>query len=385
VGTLLPRSISNGRALWGTHALWVTVLDHWQEEHGREAWPGIEFDKLAHFLHLIWNALHKEKLVSFPSAYRSANGVHGPGPALPKRNSPNRHIFALPALEHLQEVLKDNPDVQLFDLDISTYAGKKQYAVKPGRERTYEPRHLSNTLPNAWSGEDQASIAELIALTSKLTQDQIRMLGTHQSRKGTIEAIEYNVFIQLFLRLIQEIDYLEGSKKPRSTSRPDIVPLETVVDEVANKATRNKTNYASGRKTMQELADKGNKAARLAVDTVFDPEASIWMNAVVRWRDIYPGLNHLVSYIKALKLIRGQAKLHSSASTERAAGQRAAKYIRETFQVHLPDLPTDQSDAYPWGELREAIVKIFDSLPFSTDSDSRKEYFQRAESFRTLL
>ena len=142
---IIPKDTNLGRSLYGMHALWASILDCWQRTNeDTKAWNGIDFDKLAHCIHLLWNALHERHKVSFKSVYHSAQGVHGPGPALRERKylSP---IHALDVISHIQESLKDikNPDIYLFSLEKGEWRGGYKYNVKPGRERAYFPIHLS--------------------------------------------------------------------------------------------------------------------------------------------------------------------------------------------------------------------------------------------------
>jgi len=396
---LIPRHMSNGGALWGIHALWVTALETWQRRNGQdgedsEPWRGIEFDKFAHFLHLIWRALYERELVTFDSAYQSAGGVHGPGPALPRRHEFNRHVPVLDAIDHIQDALKHNPDIHLFDLVTRKYAGKKQYYVRPGRERTYLPTHLSDTLPPVLRKKAPDFFRALVETTVGLTQEEIRALGTHQSKEGTIEAIEYNVFIHLFKRLIYETKDIEnpGWRKKRTggLGRSDLPSLAFVVEEIKRKSKSNKDAYVYGWGKLKKAADKGSEVATVAIEDVYSAPDDIWTEEVTKWEQHGERMNGVLTYLKALRNVcippkepedeEARQKLAERLRDEKDAGEAGARHVAAAYKVSLPPLPSKRADSILWIRLRSEIVAVFDSLPGTTPY--LDEYNRFAKSYR---
>jgi hypothetical protein len=295
-------------------------------------------------------------------------------------------MFALPAIEHIQEVLKDNPDVLLFDLKVSPYAGRKQYAVSPGREQTsFMPIHLSGKLRRAWTDKDEAAVGELTTIACALTQQQILALGTHQSKSGTIDAIEYNVYVQFVRRLFAEIDEIQHAGRSHSLIKPENPSLDLVLGEVTKKARSNRLGYAAARGVLQKVAEQGNECAELALREVFDHEDSIWMADVARWEGAQKILKRLTTYIETLRSICAIRSTADTAAIDRTAAIRGARKIKEEIAVDLPKLPAHSTEPYAWDDLRRAAVAVIDSLPSENDSEFRKDYHDRTEQFRTLL
>lgn len=378
---IIPIQMSNGRALWGTHALWVTVLDAWQRRNGHdgEEWHGIEFDKLAHLLHLMWSQLRRRKLVSFDSAYTSAAGVHGPGPALPLRGKPNRHVPALDAIQHIQDVLDDNPDMFLFELRARQFGGKRSYRIRPGRERTYLPIQLSNTLPPAWTPDDQEQVNALTELVAGFSQPEIRALGTHQSYRGTLEAIEYNVYIHLFYRFIEESRFIasRGTRrvKDKRVGQSDLPALDYVVNEIRRKASLNRREYTTAWQKLTLRAEAGDNLAAIAQEEVFEAPDKIWVGAVVGWLDFVPRFDDCSSYLASLKdsFVRTDVAEEEAQARElrRAAGETARDHLVTTKGVTLPVVPRTATAEFRWSDVRRAMKALFDGLPGETEFRQR--------------
>ena len=394
--------MSLGRALWGTHALWAIVLDAWGRQNERpgegfEAWGGVEFDKLAHFLHLVWSRLLARSLVSFPSAYESADGVHGPGPAMERRDMWNRHVPALDAISHIQDALRDNPDVLLFDLRLRSYRGKKHYKVFPGRERSGQlPLHLSGSLPPGFQDRDNDFVNAVIAVVNDLSQEEIRALGTHQSKTQTIEAIEYNVFIHLFRRMMDEVSRIEQPscdvERRSKLGQSDLPSLESVVDEIERKSWSNKAAYAAGWKKVCRKAKEGVEVAQVVIaDKVFDDPDRIWEKEVTDWRAIGKQMADLHAYVKVLRNIycppverndpEAKQRQRERLENEHEEGRLAAGRIASQFGCIVPPVPRGCHESFDWAALRRLIVWVFDSLPGVTYY-RRERYEEIARRFR---
>jgi hypothetical protein len=389
---IIPRHMSTGRALWGTHAIWATLLEDWQHAHRTseqpDAWSGIEFDKLAHFAHLTWNALHAREKTSFASVYDSAHGLHGPGPALAKRGASRRHIPALDALDHIQGILGENPDIHLFDIRTRQYEGKTQYTVRPGRERTYLPIHLSTNLRAGWSDADKSMVRLLSDITRQLAKDEVRALGTHQTKRRTIEAIEYNVFVHLFRRLIVETETIENRGIPAQSSegfgKSDLPSLAFVVHEIGCKALGNKLPFTTGYGKITAAAGDGNLVAQIAIDAVFEHPDQIWDPEVTAWQRGGDLMEKLHDYVRALRnaFVVSHSNAGGSSQEIDAGGLAARGDILRISGIELPAIPsTGRSADYWWRPLRTAIVAIFDTLPHSTVF-SREVYARAAQRFR---
>jgi hypothetical protein len=404
---LFSQHKTRGRALWGTHAVWAYVLDTWMKKNTLdpkqepEDWGGIEFDKLAHLLHLMWNALaetiseHGLAAVSFFSIYQTADGVHGPGPALPERERPNRHIHLLDALYILQSKLGEiTPDAHLFRLGIRGVSGKRHYKVHLGRERTWLPLHLSQALPPAWEQRDEAYAKMLGELISGLSQEEIRALGTHQTKAGTIKALEYNVFVHLFRRFIDETEFIEKRghvvQKGKRRGASDLPSLAYVIDEIRRKsnANANEACYRLGLGKLQKSAKQNDPVAKVAVEKIFQAPDTIWVKDVRDWETVGKRMEALHSYLVALRhvYLPGDPPVDPdeklvwelTREKERTEGEKAITRIQAWYRVDLPALPEDAIAIYPWEELRGAVVVIFDSLKGETPYFERyKHYAQR--------
>ncbi len=389
---IIPRHMSNGRALWGTHAIWATLLEDWERANNSAQavgpWSGIDFDKLAHFAHLIWNELYAREKTSFASVYDSAHGLHGPGPALPKRGTAKKHIPVLDALDHIQSVLSENPDVHLFDIRTRQYEGKTQYTVRAGRERTYLPIHLSTNLRAGWSDEDKKAVQSLSALVRRLSRDEIRALGTHQNKRKTIEAIEYNVFVHLFRRLVEETETIENRGVPlRARERfgkSDLPSLGFVVQEIARKAVGNRKPFSTAYDKVSAAAREGNQVAEVAIGGVFDPPDQIWDKEVNAWQRGGELMERVHAYCRALRktfVVSHQAADETAGEME-TSGQFARDEVARICGVELPSIPSHaQSTEYPWSGLRSALVGIFDTLPHATVF-SKEVYARAAQRYR---
>jgi len=399
VGTsILPRAISNGRAIWGAHAVWAGVLQDWQTARGDDSWwHGIDFDTFAHCIHLIWNALHAKEEVSFACPYQSSNGVHGPGLAVPKRGSDDLHVFVLDAISHIQEALNKNPDVSLLGLKTEQWRGKKQYFVKPGRERTCLAYHLSDLVGSGFSQNDAKYIKALSSVLAVWTQDEIRALGTHQTKDGTIEAIEYNVYIHLFLRLIDLTLDLAGTPRKRKGTllrQADLPSLDTVIEEIGRKSHSNRSMYAGARVKLASHVDCDARAVAGLALAIFQSPESIWDSAEVKaWHAIYEKLVELLAYTDALSAAflppsepeDEAAKIEMSRKCEDAhrRGSAARERLAGWFGAQLPLLPRQADRAFPWEALRGAIVRILDALPGVTAY--RQRYEKVAARYRSAF
>ncbi len=384
--SLLPADhMFTGRALWGIHSLWAKVLADWQEAKKGDTnavshWDGIEFDKLAHFLHLIWNALKERKEVSFRSVYRSANGVHGPGPALERRDRQGYH-HAVQALELIQDKLKAlGPDCMLFDVYAHNYRGRRTYAVGPGREVTHIPTHLSDTLPPGWQSKDKQHVRALSTLVQRLSQNEIRALGTHQSSDQTLKAIEFNVFRQLFPSLVSEIQSIkEAFEKPNPAAEvtgSDHPFLMSVIEEIDRKSSTNKEAYSSGYTVIEEAARKGNATASFALQDVFARPDDIWVQKVTDRQQCARVLEWICHYIKAVRNIAIPASQPDDAAEKENLQKRIVEEnkngnigrirLSETLGVQLPPLPDDRGRAFPCSEILTAVVRVFEKLDGTT-------------------
>ena len=388
----------NGRALWCVHAMWAMVLDAWGRSHPQddESWHGVEFDKLAHFTHLVWNALHDSGAVSTRSPYKSADGVHGPGPALPRRDQPNRHVPALDALYHIQTALAVNPDVHMFDLRLRQYHGATIYSIRPGRERTYVPTQLGDALPLAWKPGDLALAQQVQSLLQDLTQEEIRAVGTHQREEGTMVAIEYNVFIHLFRRIIGELEAIRHPyatrKRGQRMGQSDLPSLESVVGEISRKARSNKDAYQTAFKKIRDAATGGNLAAKTALGKVLDEPEKIWTSRVTDWELVGKLMESLHSYLRALRNVcvpqpkpddkEESQRLEIRLAQQNREGHDARAYIEQRVGVRLPTIPAICDESFPWDDLPFSIVKIFDSLPGESEYHATYDRYVREKGLR---
>lgn len=381
---LLPTQSSLGRVLWGAHALWVTVLEGWMSFHrksGEEvaSWGEVEFDKLAHSLHLIWRALYLKRQVSFDSIYHSVEGIHGHGPALASRGRPAKKIHALKVINHIQDTFKRHtPDIHL--LAITPGRGHAMGRVRPGHVRAYSPMHLSKDTRAGWDERDQSAVNQLREAFEDMTQQEIRALGTHQTETNTLEAIEYNVFSQLFYRVMMKLEYIEnrGVKKQGGQPAEELGErsIDSVIDEVGRKAGGNHAAYSSARRHLSKQASDGNAAAGLALSEVFRDANSIWTQKVTSWVGEQEYLQALSLYLRGLGNVcmpkaaperkDERARHEQRLIEEHERAERSVLKLSDRFKTTLPKIPSSSKETYDWHSLKVSIVRIFDALPGET-------------------
>lgn len=353
-----------GRALWSAHAFWLACLDSWQKSRGagRVTWDGIEFDKLAHLLTVVWEALRSEGMVSFRSAYRSHAGIHGHGPAVPSKD-PDRPVFALDTIHHIQTHF-DIPELQLFSLRRREYRGKALYRVLPGRDGIFEPTHLSDRLPPGWNAKEMECVRQASIMVGKLEKQEIRAMGTHQSSENTLEAIEYIVFEHLFRRAIGEV---HGLSSPSRGSASGATEMQTLIGEVERKARDNCLPYTRGRRKLVEAADKGNEVAAVSLRRAFAKPEDIWIEEVVAWEKVAEILGNLHAYLCwATTFVRAGGKaITPSGQKYEARGEAAHASLSATTEVAFPVVRTLGAPASV-ENLRGSVVELFRQLPGKT-------------------
>lgn len=394
---ILPLHDSMGRPLWCIHSAWATVLYEWQHAHDDQSyWQGIEFDKLAHAVHLIWNALYKlPKTVSFQSPYKSCPGIHGPGPALSRKD--NRPVYALDFIAHIQKTLEGNPDICLFALNERTWQGRKIYYVKPGKPQAWLLGYQANIAKSAFEDSDVLYIKAISRIFSKMTKEEIRAIGTHQSREGTLEAIEFNVYIHFFQKLMLEFEALQsGMAQTRGNSpikKSNLPSFSSLITEIKKKSYTNAKPYSLARRKIDRACgaleiDEESKVANLAMDIFRDPR-EIWGGdgevhsvTMLTWKKLAGKLENLIKYMKALNVVfscspesenkKEKAMRQEKANRDYDDGIKSIDQIHSGFNVSMPPLPRRTEKSFQWYELLSSLFNIFDSLPGTTKY--RKKY-----------
>jgi len=225
-------------------------------------------------------------------------------------------------------------------------------------------------------------------LFSKMTRAEIRALGTHQSKQGTLRSIEYNVYVHLFRRLFREISALQnvrvGIEPGDEGGQAELTSLGMALEEIERKSNANQKDYASARnKLVGASGDPANDAARFALG-VFETPESIWNSPEVRqWWKHGQDLKHLLDYVKALRavlLMPTDADFGEDAEEKKARvqalrdrGLNALQALRKAFGIEIPGLPRTARDSFVWDDLRRAVVRIFAGLPGATDYRRRFE------------
>lgn len=390
---MLPRHTSMGRALWCTHSLWARSLDEWQRAHDDpEYWPGIEFDKLAHCTHLIWNGLHEvPNTVSFQSPYKSCPGIHGPGPATPGKGNPP--MYASDAIVHLQKKFSKYPDACLFALRKRKWRGREMYDVKPGKPQTWLLGQQEYIKVLGFKGNDIGYVNAISAIISGMTKQEIRAIGTHQTRENTLEAIEFNIYRHLFQKLMLELEMLQSDIKQKhsdSISQKSNLPsLPYLLDEIKRKASLNEKPYKSARKKIDTAFSKGQtkevrKVAGLAIDIFHDP-GDIWGGdtRILKWKELVKELESLIKYMNVLHAVfsrpqeseneKEKSKRREKAGRDYEQGVNSIARICNVFKVSIPALPRRGEKLFAWDELRASVIDIFDSLPGETQYRDKYE------------
>lgn len=375
---LLPPDSNLGRPLYCTHALWAGILDLWQRAREDSApWDDIVFDKLAHCIHLFWNILHKQGMVSFKSAYFSAPGIHGPGPALRKSGRFIRPLHAIKVIQHIQESFTKfgDPDIHLFTLTPKRkYAGKQRFEVSPGRERSYLQVHLSTTMGQAFRDKDIEYRNLIAEALSKLDREEIRSLGTHQTKMGTLDAIEYNVFVHLIRGVIGTFEQFtpitsltEEAGQAKSTTF-SLSSVKYVLNEIERKTTTNRQYYEAALSRLKdERRINGNEVLQLVLPELGDP-GDIWDSPEVsEWREIGQNLSELSPYLSALKISSGTDETSNSESEKYEKsilkGEEAREKISLAFNVTLPYIVSLKGQDPQRLRLQHRLFDIFDGLP----------------------
>lgn len=291
---MLTRDTDLGLGLYRAHSIWALVLESWMESSKQDQrWRDIEFDKLAHLSHIVWNALWTKSLVSFKlELYNSAPGVHGPGPALRAANTKSP-IFAVRAIEMIQEAFSDNQDVCLFSLVPDGHRPLGRLII-PGRESQWKHSlHQSiGALPPAFSPEDVETATRLGRCLAQLTSLEIRALGTHVTLGFTLEGIEYNVYIHMARTMLARSP--GGAGKAASAANR----VEVYMEEVRRKTRDNQTTFEAARgKLMRPSKGRGDlEPVRETILEVVEPPESIWGSEKVRaWVAELPKLDGLVA------------------------------------------------------------------------------------------
>jgi hypothetical protein len=379
-----------GRSLWSIHSVWATVLDEWQRANDdQDYWRNIDFDKLAHAVHLIWNGLYDPlKKVSFCSPYRSSPGIHGPGSAVSAKG--DRPVYALDFIAHIQETLEGNPDICLFALSKSMWQGRKTYSVKPGKPQAWLLGQQAHVTKSAFEDSDKAYLKAVSRIFSRMTKEEIRVIGTHQSREKTLEAIEFNIYIHLFQKVMIELEDLQsgmGTKSGDSLIRKSKIPsLPYIVDEIKRKAFGNVEPYSLAREKIDKACsdnetEEVREVASLAKDIFHDPK-DIWGvvhevndegGIMSKWKTLAGELKNLINYMNALHVVIGRPRESRNEKDEAASQERAKRVyekgaksihdIHRRFNVSLPPLPCKADEPFAWDRLRSSIIEIFNSLP----------------------
>jgi hypothetical protein len=299
---------------------------------------------------------------------------------------------ALDVIDHIQRMLEGNPDVCLFVLKEETWMGRKMHYVKPGRAQTWLLGQQAGVTGPGFRGNDREYLKAISEIVCGMTQEEIRAIGTHQTRQNTLEAIEFNVYMQLFKRLMQELERLESvfgsTRSSVDAERAGLWSLPYVVEEIKRKATLNEKEYKSARERIaaagaESETEEERKVAGVGLDIFADPN-SIWGtgNGASEWRGLASKLQKLVDYVGALGVVFAHAPVadeEKEAARERKAerdyerGVQSIPRIRSGFNVSVPRLPRTSGESFGWSELRSALFKIFDSLPGTTKYRARYE------------
>jgi len=407
--SIIPKRWQTGRSFWGTHALWAAALEEWGRRNSKDGvsgpppWGGIYFDKLAHVINLIWTRLASEGRVSFTSVYQTNDGIHGPGPAIPLRPPGSGFRFALKAIHEIQEEFSArNIDINLLRISHDTRKGSPQYYVRPGRPDSYFSIGTSPHLPPGFLGSDlkyRNAVSELLSL---FTQEEIRALGTHQTEQGTIEAIEFNIFIYLARRTGAVLRVLRGVADQRvrdsagglGSDELQFSTLPGAVLEINRKCRDNEQAYVSAYRKLLGLDENQSKAVRevgeLAGKLIFSPPREIWTEDVKRYSDFVLPLQALLLYVRGLaamcggregKMVEGLLKARGSSGDAMKEGQEAAGLIRGSQGIDLPAYSERGGGDYDWGVLGDQTFKLFSS--FSGSSPYWKAFIRSEPRWRS--
>jgi len=231
-------------------------------------------------------------------------------------------------------------------------------------------------------------IQRLSEFVRQLDKDEVRALGTHQNKGETVEAIEYNVFVHLFRRLIGETETIENRGVPAHSrerfGKSDLPSLAFVIQEIGRKALGNRKPFTSAYNKAAVAAREGNQVAEIAIDGVFDPPDKIWDTEVIAWQRRGELMERVHDYVRALRtvfVVSRQAVTDSAREIE-TRGTSSRNEILNMCGVELPTIPAHvQNGDYPWPRLRSAVVEIFDTLPHTTVF-SQEVYARAAQRYR---
>lgn len=274
-----------GRELGKALKMVAWVLHDWSRQHADHVMSAIAFDKLIVVVCRYWNALEQAGIVAFRTPFRKEQfGIHGDGMALRQNptavpvpgDAPSNHPF-----------LYGGRVVELFNgllpgefqlVKINDPNGKREFATG-----------LTGAQIGFWEGdrrflshEELGVFSVLRSSLAGLSQEEIRLLGTHTSAKandGILRRI-WDIWTDRFLNALEKpMDPVVDLRTRTHKMRSAVVAAR----ELLRKSAKNKLTYAAARQKLFKNIE-GTPLERI-VSHIQSSHESIWgASSVETWR-----------------------------------------------------------------------------------------------------
>jgi hypothetical protein len=318
---IIPEEECYGENVVRTNRILAYVLKCWTDAPStdgkqRNGLRLIYFDKFAEFICRILDVLHANKAIRYPSSFAPHNGIHGPGRAA-KINRTQEEMdscgrepgdFRQHEYAYIAEIIEKLPYMSndtraLFTLSDNYPAWSPKCRIGSGigviEWETWLKEGLSvkNDDGSIFLERYEVDLVSRLAnATAKLSDKELRAIGTHYSAPGTVVAIEFNrrkwfPLVRSFCKTLCNGSY---GGLPNVGTR-----LKILADEIHRKSGGNKNAYESAwAKIANDLTD--GELAKAFRDTQ-DESRIIWGDSTVnRYTNYSDHLNLLSDYIAGI-------------------------------------------------------------------------------------
>lgn len=335
---------------WGLH--------DWSSRNCEASMTAIPFDKLVEFTCRTWDSLRSGGETTFITPFKCTFGVHGPGRTLKRNNAdPEKHplIYAGEIVQVLNAPLRGGS--RLFDIEGEPGHPDTKFksGLTPPQVEFWETdQHF---LTNAERGVFQ-TIRGLLAV---LSEEEIRLLGTHADAACTVTALE-----KLHVRWTQRIHTALGPGPSGLEDREPLL-LKALFDarEMVRKSDTNRDMYGHAWKKALKLVN-GTKLDSPFRSVQKDPDA-IWDDGRVKeWKRKTQVFFHFTKFargaaLRALQL--GGKHLNKDERDGLEEVENSRKHLLDElpsglFSVPRPLLPQDDGSHAGQGSSNQGLPTI---------------------------
>jgi len=268
----------------------------------------IYFDKLVELYCRIWDELNSQGKVRYPSGFQKQRGFHGPGRAIRISRTEDeklslgvdpldfrRHKWAF-ATEIVEKLKPSIGNARLlFSLSKNPWDPRCRISseIDPAQWEAWlkDSDNLNPQTPFLTSIEE-AYIIEISKISSSLTHEELRVLGTHFSPVETYEDIRFN--LRNWNDRFQETMDLPYSDR---TIKWCTYQLVTTTREIKRKSIENRRVYEAARK--KALASSSSLDISNVIQVVQKTPDEIWGDErIVRFARAADALLNLSIYIR---------------------------------------------------------------------------------------